>query len=121
MDHCPLCQYLHCFKNAATLTCLACHQKDETVEHYLLHCSVFEGERRELAKAVDLGVGALSKLLGNTKSVKALFQYINCMGQFKRTYGELSITDNMSITKQGRGRKGRWGREENESYHHTNL
>ena len=56
---------------------------------------------------MDLGTGAFSKLLGDVESVKAILQYINSTGQFKRTYGDLSITNDTITTKQGRGKKER--------------
>ncbi|KNZ81998.1 hypothetical protein J132_09065, partial [Termitomyces sp. J132] len=75
---------------------------DKIVEHYLLHCSPFEREHCVLARAVDLGTEALSKLLSNAKSTKALFQYINSTRCFKRTHRDLSIIEAMMIKEQGR-------------------
>lgn len=78
------------------------------VKHYLLHCGIFGRECHVLAKIVDLSEGALSKLLSNPESVKALFQYIKSMGQFKRTYGDLMVIKDMVVSKLSqRGRKRR--------------
>ncbi|KNZ72219.1 hypothetical protein J132_04221, partial [Termitomyces sp. J132] len=102
--HCPLNHYLHRFKKVETLTCTACHQAEQTVEHYLLHCSTHERDCHELARVVDISTDALSKLLGNAGTTKALFQYINSTRQFKRTYGDLSITEDV-MTAMPKGSK----------------
>ncbi|KNZ78050.1 hypothetical protein J132_02342 [Termitomyces sp. J132] len=106
--HCPLNHYLHWFKKSDMPTCPACHQADEMVKHFLLHCSAHARQWHELSKIVDLETEALSKLLSNAKSAKALFQYINSMGHFKRTYGDLKIIEGMTNSKPKEvGRKGR--------------
>jgi len=38
MGHIPLAKHLHHISKADSLTCPACHQAEETTQHFLLHC-----------------------------------------------------------------------------------
>lgn len=90
--------------------CSVCHQADKTIKHYLLQCSAYERQWRELSRTVDLGLEALSKLLSNAEYIKALFKFVNSTRQFKRTYGDLTVADNAMSTKpKGKKRRSRRG------------
>ncbi|KNZ77457.1 Putative 115 kDa protein in type-1 retrotransposable element R1DM [Termitomyces sp. J132] len=104
--HCPLNQYLHRFKKADSPICGACNQAEETVEHFLVHCKAYRTQRNTLFREVDLRTAPMSRLLSDASVVKALFQFINSTGRFRRTYGDLAVPER-AVTDKPKGRKRR--------------
>ncbi|KAG5733033.1 putative 115 kDa protein in type-1 retrotransposable element [Termitomyces sp. T112] len=104
--HCPLNQYLHRFKKADSPICGACNQAEETVEHFLVHCEAYRTQRNTLFREADLRTAPMSRLLSDASVVKALFQFINSTGRFRRTYGDLAVPER-AVTDKPKGRKRR--------------
>lgn len=87
--HCPLARHLHRIKKAESPICPCCRQADETVAHYLLHCTAHTDARRELVRAGGQRTRTLSKLLGMPKLQPHLFRYIARTGRFHSVHGDL--------------------------------
>ena len=50
-QHAPLNAHLHRIKKDHPAKCVYCPDSDETVEHFLLHCSLYDSIRRRLLAA----------------------------------------------------------------------
>lgn len=55
----------------------------ETVDHYLLNCELYGEERDTLRRRMDIQGINISRLLGNTKTIKEMVEYIEKTGWFK--------------------------------------
>ena len=80
--HCALNGYLHRFGKKSSSTC-ECGYGKETVEHYLLECRKYREQRKMLRKNVGMGRMKVRILLGNTKVLKHMMEYITTMGRLE--------------------------------------
>ncbi|QRV88257.1 hypothetical protein RhiJN_16275 [Ceratobasidium sp. AG-Ba] len=84
--HIPLNAYLHRFGHAESANCPACDQRAETVEHYLMHCPVYEQERQRRNIAFPASANSLSTLLSSKEAVRHLIAYIRETGRLPLLY-----------------------------------
>jgi hypothetical protein len=96
--HIPLAKHLHRINKADTPICPCCRQADETVAHYLLHCSAHREARRRLVLEGGRNATIITKLLGSTKLYPPLFRYIARTGRFYNVHGSLPESPN-AMTK----------------------
>jgi hypothetical protein len=87
--HIPLAKHLHLINKAESPICPCCRQADETVAHYLLHCSAHREARRELVSEGGREATIITKLLGSVKLYPLLFRYIAHTGRFHNVHGAL--------------------------------
>ncbi|QRV84548.1 Reverse transcriptase from transposon X-element protein [Ceratobasidium sp. AG-Ba] len=80
--HVPLNAYLHRFGHVESASCPACNQRAETVEHFLMHCSAYEQERRRRNAAFPASANSLTTLLSSKEAVRHLLTYIRETGWF---------------------------------------
>ncbi|KAJ7101792.1 hypothetical protein C8R44DRAFT_583141, partial [Mycena epipterygia] len=85
--HCPLAKHLFRIKKSDSPICPCCRQADETVTHYLLHCTAHADARRELVRAGGPRTRVLSKLLGVPELFPHLFRYLARTGRFHSVHG----------------------------------
>ncbi|KAJ7131466.1 hypothetical protein C8R44DRAFT_594835, partial [Mycena epipterygia] len=67
--------------------CPCCRRADESVAHYLLHCTAHMDAPRELIGAGGPRMCVLSKLLGVQTLLPHLFRYIARTGRFHSVHG----------------------------------
>jgi ribonuclease HI len=87
--HIPLAKHLHRINKAESPICPCCRQADETVAHYLLHCSAHRDARRELVREGGRDANIITKLLGTTKLYPPLFRYVARTGRFRNVHGDI--------------------------------
>ncbi|KAG8702114.1 hypothetical protein FRC09_004948 [Ceratobasidium sp. 395] len=80
--HIPLMAYLHRFKRSNSATCLACKQRAETVEHYLMRCPAYEPARQRRNIAFPAATESLPTLLSSEEAIPHLMTYIRETGRF---------------------------------------
>ena len=73
---CSLHQYLHRFRLEESPRCLCSSGANETVEHYLIHRSRYNRERATLIQNVGAEGMWIEKLLGNTKLIKHMLDFV---------------------------------------------
>jgi hypothetical protein len=87
--HVPLNKHLHRIQKADSPTCPCCHQHDETVMHYVMHCPAHKNARREMIRAGGRGARDLSKLLTEPKLFPHLFRFIGHSRRMQSVFGEI--------------------------------
>ena len=80
-SHCGLNSYLHRFNIIEDPAC-NCGYKSETVQHYLFDCKNYEAPRDKLRMKVGCRNMRLQKLLGSTRHIKHMLQYVEETGRF---------------------------------------
>ncbi|KAJ7107435.1 hypothetical protein C8R44DRAFT_541926, partial [Mycena epipterygia] len=85
--HIPLAKHLFRINKADSPICPCCGQANETVAHYLLHCSAHADARCKLVRAGGLLTCALPKLLGVPSLYPHLFCYLARTGRFHTIHG----------------------------------
>src|SRR6266496_2105488 len=73
--HCSLNKYLNHIHKIDNPTC-ECRGSEETVQHYLLRCELFDEQRNRLRKEVGVEGMRVEKLLGDPKLIKNTIKYI---------------------------------------------
>jgi len=87
--HIPLNKHLHRIQKADSPTCPRCHQHDETVMHYVMHCLAHKNARHEMIQVGGRGARDLSKLLTEPKLFPHLFQFIGHSRCMQSIFGEI--------------------------------
>jgi ribonuclease HI len=95
--HVPLAKHLHRINKAESPICPCCRQADETVAHYLLHCSAHREARRELVSAAGRDATVITKLLGSAKLYPLLFCYIARTERFRNVHGLLPLPPTVTM------------------------
>ncbi|KAF8239170.1 hypothetical protein L208DRAFT_1238602, partial [Tricholoma matsutake] len=93
MGHTPLAKHLYHIGKADSLTCPACQQKEETVQHYMLHCQAHQAARQRLQNNTGGRDINLTKLFTTTKTLWALFIFIVEMGRWHSTFGDMPMVE----------------------------
>ncbi|KAF8817596.1 hypothetical protein BYT27DRAFT_7074313 [Phlegmacium glaucopus] len=86
-QHAPLQAYLHKIQKVNTPVCQQCKEGPETVIHYLIFCKKFDRHRRRLKRDTREGRGMDMGVLGEKKSLLAVFRYINDTKRFEDSHG----------------------------------
>jgi zinc-binding in reverse transcriptase len=85
----PLAKHLFHIGKNDSLICPLCQQKEETVQHLMLHCPAHQAARQKLHNAMGGRSINLGKLFNSPKSLSALFTFITETECFHNTFGEL--------------------------------
>lgn len=80
--HCHLNGYLHRFNIIETPEC-ECGAEQETIDHYLLNCELYDEERDGLRRKVGSHGMRTSVLLGDEDIIKETVKYIEETGRFR--------------------------------------
>ena len=87
--HVPLQAYLHRFNLADSSTCPSCGNEPETVTHYLLYCESHDTHRRRLRRTLGRDRSLEIEILGDSRCIKALLEYIDATQRFRDSHGNL--------------------------------
>jgi hypothetical protein len=87
--HAPLNTHLHRIQKADSPICPCCHQHNETVMHYVMHCPAHKNARREMIRAGGRGARDLPKLLTEPKLFPHFFRFIGHSGCMRSVFGEI--------------------------------
>ena len=87
--HVPLAKHLHHIGKNDSPKCPACQQRDETVQHFLLHCPAHEEARQALRNTTGGRNIDLTKLFTTKKTLRALFTFVATTGRLQDTFGEI--------------------------------
>ncbi|KAF8809846.1 hypothetical protein BYT27DRAFT_7093337, partial [Phlegmacium glaucopus] len=90
-QHTPLQAYLHKIKRVDTPICQQCQLEPETTAHYLFFCTKFEGHRVRLRRDLKRTRELDASILGEMKSLPAIFKFINAMERFSDSHGDLIL------------------------------
>ncbi|KAG2036260.1 hypothetical protein BDR03DRAFT_866465, partial [Suillus americanus] len=88
--HVPLNKHLHRISKAPSPTCTACHQKNESVYHFILECPAHARPRNAMRTALGTNACTLANLLHNRKHVKKLLTFIAQTKRFATTFGDVT-------------------------------
>ena len=91
-NHVPLQSYLHRFKLTDSPVCPHCNVHPETVTHYLFHCTKHANHRAQLRRDLKPNTRLDMGILGDKKSLAALFKFIKATNRFDEAYGDLTPT-----------------------------
>lgn len=81
--HIPLNKHLHRINCTPSPRCPACDERDETVEHFLLHCPAYDRMRQRMFYEHGTRTRSLHHLLNSKSMLTPLFQYIQATGRFR--------------------------------------
>ncbi|KAF8804020.1 hypothetical protein BYT27DRAFT_7108529 [Phlegmacium glaucopus] len=93
-QHVLLRAYLHRFKLEESPICQQCGAESETTTHFLFFCTKFEGQRNKLKQELKRGRELNVSILGEKKSIPAVFRYIKATKCFKDLHGSFSSHGN---------------------------
>ncbi|KAJ6596012.1 hypothetical protein B0H10DRAFT_1744587, partial [Mycena sp. CBHHK59/15] len=79
----------HRIKKSDTPLCPCCHQREETVQHYLLECPAHQNAQRELRRLGGRDAQYVDKLLSKKELLPLLFRFVACTSRFRTVFGEL--------------------------------
>ena len=83
VGHIPLDAYLYKIKKSNTPICANCHQHNEMVIHYILHCTKYKEARKSMFNEAGRDARDIGKLLSTADMLPHLFQYIKDTGRFR--------------------------------------
>jgi hypothetical protein len=87
--HAPLAKHLHRIGKADSPICPTCRQNDESVQHYILHCTAYNQARQKLRNDTGGRDINIKELLSRPKTMRALFQFIATTQRFQNVYGDV--------------------------------
>ncbi|KAG2051246.1 hypothetical protein BDR06DRAFT_866575, partial [Suillus hirtellus] len=88
-EHTPLNKHLHHIAKLQSPTCSSCHQKEESVYHYILECPAFIRPRNILRKSLGTQDLTLKKLLNDRKAIRKLLIFAAQTKHFQSTFGDV--------------------------------
>jgi hypothetical protein len=88
--HVPLSKHLHRIGKADSPICPSCHEHNETVTHFLLHCPAQQAVRRLMMNEVPDDEQNLVGLLATHKNRKQLLNFVARTGRFRSVYGSIA-------------------------------
>ena len=83
MGHVPLNAYLHKIQKTDSPICSECCQYSETVIHFILHCTKYKKERKNMIHKASRDARNIGKLLSSPELLPHLFRYIKDTGRFR--------------------------------------
>jgi ribonuclease HI len=87
--HAPLAKHLHRIGKADSPICPTCRQNDESVQHYILHCTTHHQARQKLRHDTGGRDIKIKELLSRPKTMRALFQFVATTQRFQNVYGDI--------------------------------
>ena len=96
--HIPLNNYLFHINRAPSSICPACHQSNETIIHYLMHCPAYHIPRQSLRYKIDNSNFNICHLLTKLEPLKALTRYIAQTHRFARPRNQPTTTASTAST-----------------------
>ncbi|KAG1858630.1 hypothetical protein C8R48DRAFT_539416, partial [Suillus tomentosus] len=87
--HVPLNKHLHHIAKLPSPICSSCHQKEESVHHYILECPAFIRPRNILRKSLGTRNLTLKELFNDRKAIRKLLTFVAQTKRFQTTFGDV--------------------------------
>ncbi|KAG1890078.1 hypothetical protein F4604DRAFT_1497981, partial [Suillus subluteus] len=87
--HAPLNKHLHLITKVPSPTCQQCHQREETVHHFLIACPVHARQHHALQNELGSRAGRLKNPLNNQKCIKPLLRFISSTRGLEQIFGDV--------------------------------
>jgi hypothetical protein len=101
--HTLLAKHLHHIGKLDSPICPACQQKEETVQHFMLHCPAHQAARQILRNSTGGRDINITKLFTTAKTLPVLFRYIATTSCFHNTFGDLPPLEEAQQGNRERG------------------
>ena len=88
-SHVPLGKHLFHINKADTVTCPSCQQNKESVHHYLFDCPMWQHEQWHMGQSLGRKAKSVDCVLNTPKGIKEVIRFVDCMGRFTSTFGEI--------------------------------
>ena len=106
MGHVPLAKHLFHIRKIDSPTCPACQQSEETVQHFILHCTAHQAARQALRNSIGGRNIDITRILTSPKSLQALFKYVAETDHLNSMFGTLSeMREEKEEGGRGQGRR----------------
>ena len=88
--HVPLYKHLYRINKVDSPTCPACHEHDEMVTHFLLHCPAHQAARRRMMDEVPEDKRNLTGLLATHANRKHLLNFVARTTRLRSVFGSIA-------------------------------
>jgi len=88
--HAPLNKHLHRIGKADSATCPCCHEHEETITHFLLHCPVHQQARALMMAEIPVDEQNLAGFLATHENRKQLLNFVSRTTRFRAVFGTLA-------------------------------
>jgi hypothetical protein len=88
--HAPLNKHLHHIGKADSAACPCCHEHEETITHFLLHCPVHRQARILMMAEISDNEQNLAGLFATHKNRKQLLNFVSQTTRFRAVFGTLT-------------------------------
>ncbi|KAF5317581.1 hypothetical protein D9619_013186 [Psilocybe cf. subviscida] len=89
--HIPLAHHLSRIGSEESAICPCCHEQDETIAHYFLHCPVHSAPRAQMFARIPRQSQNLTHMLSTPPLRRCLLTFISRTGRFRSVFGTLPI------------------------------
>ncbi|KAF5317968.1 hypothetical protein D9619_012015 [Psilocybe cf. subviscida] len=113
--HIPLAAHLFRIRKSESPQCPACHEHEETVDHFIMHCPVHNTPRTQLLRGLNQSQRNITHLLTTKELRTRLLNYVAATGRMRSVYGDIPTLDERAVEdeeeREGHGSEG----EDNET------
>ncbi|KAG2030809.1 hypothetical protein BDR03DRAFT_877468, partial [Suillus americanus] len=88
--HIPTNKHLHRISKVPPPICSSCHQKNESVYHFILECTAYARLRNAMRTSLRTRSCTLANLLNDRKHAKKLLTFIAQTKRFVTTFGDVT-------------------------------
>jgi hypothetical protein len=92
--HIPLAKHLHRINKADSPLCPCCHEHEETVSHFILHCPTHRTARATLFEGMPYTERNLPQLLSTDEARSRLLNFIAHTTRLRSVFGEVPLVNN---------------------------
>ena len=92
--HIPLAKHLHRINKADSPICPCCHEHEETVSHFILHCPTHRTARATLFEGTSHAERNLPQLLSTDKARSRLLNFIAHTTHLRSVFGDVPLVNN---------------------------
>lgn len=96
--HIAMNKHLHRINKAESAMCGACGEREETVQHFLLHCPAYERHREAMRYELGRRAGNISYLMSSKKATKGLMKFVYKTGRLRGTFGDVRFSGKEAAT-----------------------
>ncbi len=89
--HVPLNKHLHAIAAVDPSQCQHCEGTPETVQHFLLNCQHYRGQRHQLRRELGRRANNLSYLLTSAKAIPSVVSFVNATRRLRSTFGVIRL------------------------------
>jgi hypothetical protein len=92
--HIPLAKHLHRINKADSPICPCCHEHEETVSHFILHCPSHRTARATLFEGTPHAERNLPQLLSTNEARSRLLNFIAHTTHLRSVFGDVPLVNN---------------------------